>query len=55
MSSSLHVDNKKKYISIVGEDPIQEVDDTTVTAEKRFLINLTESRKKFYLSLNYNE
>ena len=46
---------RKLYISIVGEDPIQEVDDTTVTAEKRFLINFTESRKKFYLSLNYNE
>ena len=55
MSSSRHVDNKKKYILIVGEDPIQKVDDITVTAEKRFLINFTESRKNFFLSLNYNE
>ena len=29
MSSSVHVDNKKKYISILGEGPTQGLDDTT--------------------------
>ena len=35
MSSSVHVDNKKKDILIFGEGPTQELDDTTLTAEKK--------------------
>ena len=34
MSSSVHVDNNKKDILILGEDPTQGLDDTTLTAEK---------------------
>ena len=34
MSSSVHVDNKKKYILILGEGPTQALDDTTPIAEK---------------------
>ena len=52
MSSSVHVDNKKKYFLILGQDPTQELDDTTLTTEKKCLINFTESRKKFCLSLH---
>ena len=33
MSSSVHVDNKKKDILILGEGPTQRLDDTTMTAE----------------------
>ena len=29
MSSFIHVDNKEKYIIILGEGPSQELDDTT--------------------------
>ena len=34
MSSSLHLDNKKKDILILGEDPTQGLDGTKLTAEK---------------------
>ena len=33
MSSSVHIDNKGKYILIPGEEPTQGLDDTTLTAE----------------------
>ena len=32
MSSSVHVDNERKEILILGEGPTQELDDTTLTA-----------------------
>ena len=51
MSSSVHV---KKYILILGESPTQGLDDTTLTAEKGYLINFTEFRKKCCLTLHYN-
>ena len=54
MSSSVHVDNRKKYILILGEGPTKGLDDTTLTAEKKYSINFTEHNKKFCLSLHYN-
>ena len=45
MSSSVHVDNKKKDLLILGEAPTQELDDTTLTAGKKYSTNFTESRK----------
>ena len=54
MSSSVHVDNKKKDILILGEGPKQRLDGTTLTAEKKYSISFTPSRKKFCLSLHYN-
>ena len=54
MSSSVHVDNKKKYILILDEGPTQGLDGTTLTAEKLHSINFTENNKKFCLSLHYN-
>ena len=54
MSSSVHVDNKKKDILILGEGPTQGLDGTTLTAEKKYSINFTENNKKFCLSLHYN-
>ena len=53
MSSSVHIDNKKKDILILGEGPTQGLDDTTLTAEKKYSINFTEHNKKFCLSLHY--
>ena len=54
MSSSLHIGNKKKDILILGEDPTQGLDDTTLTAEKKDSLNFTMTEKKFCLSLHYN-
>ena len=53
-SSSVHIDNKGKDILILGEGPIQELDDTTLTAEAIYPISFTQSNKRFVLSLHYN-
>ena len=55
MISSLHVDNKKKYILILGEGLIQGLYSTTLTVEQKYLINFTQSRKKFSFSFHFNE
>ena len=52
MNSSVHVDNKKKDILILGKG--QGLGRTTLTAEKLYSINFTENTKKFCLSLHYN-
>ena len=54
MSSSIHFDNKKKDILILGKGPTQRLDNTKLTAEKRYSINFTKSREKFCLSLHCN-
>ena len=54
MSSCAHIDNRKKDILILGEGPTQGLDDTTLTAEAKYPINFTQSRKRFVLSLHYN-
>ena len=53
MRSSVHVDNKRKYILILGEGPTQGLDDTTLTVEAKY-INFAQSGKTFVLSLHYN-
>ena len=52
MSSSVHIDNKKENIQIIGEGPIQELDDTTLTTEKKYSINFSATKNKFCLSLH---
>ena len=54
MSSSVHVDNKKKDILILGEGLKQGLDDTTSTAEKMYSINFTVTKNKFCLSWHYD-
>ena len=54
MSSSVHIDNKKKDILILGERPTQGLDDTTLKAEAKFSVNFSRSNRKFCLSLHYN-
>ena len=54
MSSSVHIDTKGKGILILGEGPQQRLDDMTLTAEAIYPINLTQSNKRFELSLHYN-
>ena len=53
MNSSIHIDNKKKDILILGRGPTQGLE-STLTAEKMYSINFTEKNKKFCLSLHYN-
>ena len=54
MSSSVHVDNKKKDILVLGEGPTQGLYGTTLSSEKKYSDNFTLTRKKFCLSLCYD-
>ena len=54
MSSSVHIDNKKKYFLILGKGPTQGLDDTTLTAEAQYSINFSRSNRKICISLHYN-
>ena len=54
MSSSAHIDNKKKDILVLGKGPTLGLEHT-LTAEKIYLINFIVTRKKFCLSLHYSE
>ena len=53
MSSSAHIDNKKKDILVLGKGPTQGLEHT-LTAEKMYSINFTVTNKKFCLNLHYN-
>ena len=53
MSSSAHIDNKRKDILVLGIGPTQGLEHT-LTAEKMYSINFTVTKKKFCLSLHYN-
>ena len=48
MSSSTHVDNKKKDNLILGKGPTQGLGVHSLTAEKNYSINFTVTRKKFW-------
>ena len=54
MNSSIHIDNKKKDILILGFGPMQGLGEDSLTAEKMYSINFTVTKKKFCLSLHYN-
>ena len=51
MISSIHIDNKKKHILVLGSGPTQGLE-STLTAEKMYFINFTVTKKKFCLSLH---
>ena len=53
MSSSVHIDNKKKDILVLGRGPAQGLE-STLTAEKMYSINFTVTKKKIFLGLHYN-
>ena len=52
ISSSSHIDNRKKYISILRKGPTQGLEHT-VTAEKLYSITFTKNNTKSCLSLYY--
>ena len=49
MSSSVHAGGKVRDILILGDGPIQELNDITLTAEAKYPINFTQSEKIFVL------
>ena len=53
MSSSAHIDNKKKDILVLGKGPTLGLEHT-LTAKEMYSINFTVTKKKFCLSLHYN-
>ena len=50
MSSSVHIDNKKTYILILGKG----LGEHSLTAEKLYSINFSATKRRFCLSLHYN-
>ena len=54
MNSFIHVDNKGKYILILGKGPMQGLGEHLTTAEKIYSINFSKDNIKFCLSLHYN-
>ena len=55
MSTSVHINNKNKDILIPGEEPTQGLGETALIVEAKYPINMTQPRKRFVLSLDYNE
>ena len=51
-SLSLHTDYRKEDILVLDEGPVNGLDDTSVTTETRYFINITKSRDKFSLHFN---
>ena len=45
MSSSIHIDNKKKDILVLGRGPKKGLE-STLTAEKMYSINFTVTKKE---------
>ena len=56
MSSSIHIDNKKKDILVLGKGPTQGLEHT-LTAEKMYSYNFTVTKKKisFKFALQWNK
>ena len=52
--SSVHIDNKRNDILIVGIGSTQGLDDTTLTIEAPYSINFSRSNKTFCLTLHYS-
>ena len=54
MSSSEHIDNRKKDVLILDKGTAQRLEDTTLNLDKKYAINFSEQQKTFCLSLCYN-
>ena len=52
MSSSVHVNNRKKRY--LNSCLTQGLGNTTLTTEKKYVLNFIEQQRKFCLSLHYN-
>ena len=47
-NSSVHIDNKKEDILVLGKGPKQGLDDTRMIAEAKYSINFSRSGKKLF-------
>ena len=45
-SSSVHIDNRKKDISVLGKGPTQGLENATITTEAKYSINFSRSKRK---------
>ena len=54
MTSSVHANSKIKNILVLDEGIAQGLDDTRLTAEKKYSVDFTENNRKICLSLHYN-
>ena len=54
MNTSVHIDNENKDMLILGEGPTQGLNDTTLIAESKYPIKVTQSEKRFVLSQHHN-
>ena len=50
MSSSAHIDNKKKDILVLGKGPMQGLEHS-LFVEKMYSINFTLTKKKFFITM----
>ena len=50
----MQIDDRNKNILVSCEEPTQVLDNFTITAAAKYLINFTEPGKRFALSLHYN-
>ena len=50
----MDADSRKKDILIFGEGPADGLGDTTITAEAKYSVKITEYRKKICLSQHYS-
>ena len=48
----MHIEDKKKDISILSKDSTDGLDDTMLTAEKEYSINYIEQQKNSYIFVN---
>ena len=46
-SSFEHIERRNKNIWVLGEGPTQGLDNSAITAETKYPINFTESKKQF--------
>ena len=53
-NSVIHSNNKANNIFIMGDGFVQDINDTTLYAEKIYIQNFIAVNKKFVLSLHYN-
>ena len=54
MSFSVHATNRANHIYLMGDGLTQDINNTTIYAEKKYFRNFTEPDVKFVLSLHYN-
>lgn len=54
-SSSLHTDNRKKDILVIGKAPTNGLDKAAKAVEAKYSFYINKFRRKICLSLQYNE